>query len=356
LAKNRTPARGQKQNALAVRKHGAGAYNRARQGGEMNIDAFWRGSLKLRHLRLLIVLDDHRNVSRVATVLNLTQPAVSKALAELEDGVGLKLFDRTPRGIMPTTYGECLIQYARRVDENLARARDGLKSLVLGTSGTVSIGTLPAAASVLLPTALALFRKQFPDASAVVREGSFETLLPELRSRNIHLVVGTLLPSRSFSDLDEKVLGTKPLTLVARNRHPLCSHETLSWSDLTDQEWVLPTVGSPMRQPLEEVFLANGLALPRHCLETTSTQLVRTYVSMTDAIAFMPSDAALYFDDTGLLRSLPFHLHGVVKPTGVIWSRDHPLDPIAQRFIECLQQVSETADPRRRVSDSPEDA
>ncbi|HTK00956.1 MAG TPA: LysR substrate-binding domain-containing protein, partial [Bordetella sp.] len=77
---------------------------------------------------------------------------------------------------------------------------------------------------------------------------------------------------------------------------------------------------------------------------TTSTQLVRTYVSMTDAIAFMPSDAAHYFDETGLLRALPFHLHGLVKPTGVIWSRDHPLEPVAQRFIACLEAVSGMAD------------
>ncbi|WP_233235135.1 LysR substrate-binding domain-containing protein [Bordetella sp. LUAb4] len=306
----------------------------------MDIDAFWRGSLKLRHLRLLIALDDHRHVSRVAAVLHLTQPAVSKALAEIEDGVGLKLFERTPRGITPTSYGECLISYARRVDIDLARARDGLKSLALGTSGSVSIGTLPAAASVLLPRALAMFKQQFPDASAVVREGSFESLLPELRTRGIHLIVGTLMPSRSYSDLDEKALGTKPLTLVARNGHPLARRRQLKWADLHDREWVMPTIGSPLRRPLEEVFLSNDVPLPRYCLETTSTQLVRTYVSMTDAIAFMPSDAAQYFGGAGLLRALPLQLHGLVKPTGVIWSRDHPLDPVTQRFVACLEAVN----------------
>lgn len=307
----------------------------------MDIDSFWRGNLKLRHLRLLIVLDDHRHVGRVAAVMNLTQPAVSKALAEIEEGLGLKLFERMPRGIMPTTYGECLIQHARELDADLARARDRLKSLALGTSGSVSIGTLPAAASVLMPKALALFKRQLPDASVIVREGGFDALLPELRTRNIHLVVGTLMPYRSSSDLDEKVLGTKPLTLVARNQHPLTFRKTVSWQDIADCQWVLPTVGSPMRQPLEEVFLGNGIALPRNCLETTSTHLVRTYVSLTDAIAFMPSDAAQYFDETGLLRALPLHLTGLVKPTGVIWSRDHPLDPIALRFIRCLEEVSQ---------------
>jgi DNA-binding transcriptional LysR family regulator len=305
----------------------------------MDIDSFWRGSLKLRHLRLLIALDDQRHVGRVAALLNLTQPAVSKALAEIEEGLGLKLFERLARGIAPTSYGACLIAHARQMDADLTRTRDQLKSLVLGTSGSVSIGTLPAAATVLLPKALALFKRQLPDATVVVREGSFDTLLPELRARKIHLVVGSMLPYRSSSDLDEKNLGTKPFTLVARNGHPLTLKGSLAWSDIADCQWVLPTVGSPLRQPLEEAFLDNGVALPRNCLETTSTQLVRTYVSMTDAVAFIPSDAAHYFDETGLLRILPLHLHGLVKPAGVIWSRDHPLEPIALRFIACLEQI-----------------
>jgi DNA-binding transcriptional LysR family regulator len=309
----------------------------------MDIDSFWRGNLKLRHLRLLIVLDEHRHVGRVATVMNVTQPAVSKALAEIEEGLGLRLFERTPRGITPTSYGECLIQHARELDADLAHARDRLKSLALGTAGSVSIGTLPAAASVLMPKALALFKRELPDASVIVREGGFDALLPELRSRTIHLIVGTLVPYQSSSDLDEKVLSTKPLTLVARIEHPLTIKTTVSWQDIKDCQWVLPTVGSPMRQPLEEVFLQNGVPLPRHCLETTSTHLVRTYVSLTDAIAFMPSDAAHYFSEAGLLSALPLHLTGLVKPTGVIWSRDHPLSPIALRFIRCLEEVSQTA-------------
>jgi DNA-binding transcriptional LysR family regulator len=313
----------------------------------MDIDTYWRASLKLRHLRLLIALDEHRHVSRVAALLHLSQPAVSKALAEIEDGVGLKLFERTPRGITPTAYGECLIQHARRIDIDLSRARDGLKSLASGTSGTVAIGSLPAAAAVLLPRALVMFRQQLPDASAVIREGSFETLLPELRARKIHLVLGTLMPSRSYRDLDEKVLGTKPLTLVARKGHPLARRKTLAWRDLRGQQWVLPTMGSPMRQPLEEEFLAQGLELPAHCIETTSTQLVRTYVAMTDALAFMPSDAAYYFEETGLLRALPLHLHGLVKPTGVIWSRDFPLPPAVRRFVECLEQAARVTEPRQ---------
>jgi len=306
----------------------------------MSIDQFWEGQLKLRQLRLLIALDDHRHVGRVAAALNITQPAVSRSLAEIEEGLGVQLFDRLRRGMVPTSAGECLIQHARAISQDLSRARDAFKSLVCGTAGTISIGTLPAAAAVLLPRALALLHQQFPDVTAMVKEGSFESLLPDLRARHIHLILGTLMPSHSHRDLDERALDAKPLTLVARVGHPLLERQSIGWSDLGAWPWVLPTYGSPLRQPLEEVFISHQVPVPRHCLETTSTQLVRTYVSMTDAIAFVPSEAAEYFDESGLLRALPFCINDLVKPTGVIWCRDRPLDPLVHHFIDCLAQAS----------------
>jgi DNA-binding transcriptional LysR family regulator len=316
----------------------------------LDIDQFWRSHIKLRQLRLLIAVDDHRHIGRVAAALHVTQPAVSRALAELEEGVGVELFERTRRGMVPTPAGESLIRHAREVDIHLARARDSLKSLLSGTSGSISIGSLPAAASVLLPRALALLHRQLPDVSVTVREGSFEALLPDLRARNIRFILGTLLPSRSHSDLDELALDAKPLTLVARNGHDLLARAALDWHELDPWPWILPTVGSPLRAPLEEVFLAHGLQVPRATLETTSTQLIRTFVSMTDAIAFIPSDVADYFEHEGFLRTLPLRLDGLVRPTGLVWAHDRPLDALAQRFIDCLLQASRAGRPGEQAA------
>lgn len=165
-------------------------------------------------------------------------------------------------------------------------------------------------------------------------------MLPDLRAHTIQFIVGTLIPSRTYRDLDECTLDTKRLTLVARNGHPLSEFPSIEWKNLSAWPSVLPTNGSPLRLPLEEVFQSHGMPIPQHCLETTSTQLIRSFVSMTDAIAFMPSDAAEYFDNAGLLRALPIWLDGIVKPTGVIWIRDRALNTLERSFLQYLQKAS----------------
>ena len=143
------------------------------------LDWFIRANLKPRHLQLLVAMDDYRSLGRVAENVNVTQPAVSKTLGELERGLGVKLFERSPRGIRPTIYGECLVRHARNVLSNLSIARDELRELVSGSKGSTHIGALPAAMPALLPTSLALLKQRSPLTSVMVREATMDTLLPE---------------------------------------------------------------------------------------------------------------------------------------------------------------------------------
>src|SRR5262245_12866214 len=108
-------------------------------------------NLKARHLRLVVAIDTYRNLTQVADITHVTVPAVSKALAELERGLGLELFTRTTQGLKPTPYGECLIRHAREMLTSLNQARDELKALSTGTQGKVNIGVLPASTYALLP-------------------------------------------------------------------------------------------------------------------------------------------------------------------------------------------------------------
>src|SRR5687768_11259777 len=109
------------------------------------IDRYMRSGLRPRSLQLLVAIDELRQLGKVADFLNITQPAVSKAVAEMERGLGLKLFERTARGVHPTIYGECLIRHARVMLSDLGQARDELRGLVSGSSGTVRVGVLATA-------------------------------------------------------------------------------------------------------------------------------------------------------------------------------------------------------------------
>jgi DNA-binding transcriptional LysR family regulator len=304
------------------------------------LDAYVRTSFKPRHLQLLVALDEIRHLGKVAASINVSQPAVSKALGELERGLGLKLFERTARGVVPTAYGECLIRHARVMLSELAQARDNLRGLASGSSGNVRVGVLTTAALELLPRALAVFKSRRPGVSVLVREGTVETLLPELLLGNLDLIVGRLPDGRGAQELGEKTLMEEGVSVVAGRHHPLAGRKRLRWSDLKPYPWVLPPVNTLLREPLERVFEIHGIAMPANRIETLSVHVIRAYLHYTDAIAALAADVSRYYESLGLLAVLPLEMPKLVRPVGVVWSRHRPIAPSTQALIQCLEEVA----------------
>jgi DNA-binding transcriptional LysR family regulator len=307
------------------------------------LDTYFRASFKPRHLRLLVALDEIRNLGKVAASINLSQPAVSKALGELERGLGLKLFERTARGVIPTAYGECLIRHARAMLSELAQARDELRGLASGSSGSIRIGVLATAALELLPRALAALKARQPGIFVLVREGTVETLLPDLWLGNLDLIVGRVPEGGSSQGLEEKTLMEEGVSLVTGRHHPLARRKRVRWSDLTLYPWVLPPVNTLLREPLERAFEDHGLAMPANRIETLSVHVIRAYLHYTNAIAALSSDVSRYYESLGLLAILSLELPKLVRPVGIIWNRQRPLTPGAEALIQCLEEVATQA-------------
>lgn len=303
-------------------------------------DATIRSSFKPRSLQLLVALDDFRHLGKVAASTHVTQPAVSKALGDLERGLGLKLFERTARGVHPTIYGECLIRHARAMLSGLAQARDELQGLRSGSSGTIRVGVLATAALALLPHALALLKSRHPGMMVLVREGTMETMLPELWLGTLDLIVGRLPDARVAQGLNEKPLMEEAVTLVVGLHHPLARRRRLRWSDLGEFPWVLPPVNTLLREPLERAFEHHGVPLPANRIETLSVHVIRAYLHYTDAIAALAEHVSRYYESLGLLATLPLELPRLARPVGAIWSRQRPLAPATQVLIQCLEEAA----------------
>jgi DNA-binding transcriptional LysR family regulator len=307
------------------------------------LDWYIRANLKPRHLQLLVALDDLRHLGRVATSLHVSQPAVSLALAELEKGLGLKLFERTPRGVVPNSYGECLIRHARVVLGTLAEARDELHALQTGASGKISIGALPAVTPGLIPQAALLLKRDAPHRRVVVQEGPMETLLPELRRGGLEMVVGRLLASDLAGDLEDEPLDPGAVVLVVSRKHPLVTRRRkVLWTDLSAYPWVMPPVGSLQREPLENALQENGCSLPLDFIETLSVHVVAGYLQSSQAIGSLSRLAAQHYIQTGLLAQLPLALPNPQRPIGMMWSRHRPASPAIETFKECLRKVMRT--------------
>lgn len=301
------------------------------------LDWYIRANLKPRHLQLLVALDNFRHIGRAATSLNLSQPAVSLSLGELEKGLGLVLFERHARGVTPNAYGECLIRHARTLLANFAQAREELHALQTGAAGKVHVGALPAVTAGLLPRALAAYKTLFPTSQVMVMEGSMDGLLPELRRGALDLLVGRLM-TRSASDVHEEVLYGGRNVVVVQAGHPLTQQAGLRWPHLQDYPWILPPVGSLSREPLEVALQQHGMALPADAIETLSVSIIAGYLRQTPAIGLLSELVARDFVQAGTLAILPLELPDPRRPIGVTWLRDRALPPAAVRLVECLRR------------------
>src|SRR5262247_2730960 len=153
-------------------------------------DWYLRSRLKMRQVRLLVALDEHRNVHRAAASIAITQPAATRLLGDLEKLLGLRLFERSARGLTPNAYGESMVRHARMILSALDHSRDELNALLQGTAGKIVVGTLLVAASVLVPRAVARSKKRHPRHTVVVREGTTTAALSaSLQRGELDLVV-----------------------------------------------------------------------------------------------------------------------------------------------------------------------
>jgi DNA-binding transcriptional LysR family regulator len=311
-------------------------------------DWYLQINLKARHLHLLVAIDTYRNLTQVADVTHVTVPAVSKALAELEKGLGLTLFSRTTQGLVPTPYGDCLIRHARDMLTILHQARDELKALSSGTEGKVHIGMLPASASVLLPKALSLLKQRSPSTNVVVIEGTTGSLLPDLWQGRLDLVVGRLPPPDTLGSFEEKELLEDPVTLVTGRHHPLASKKNLKWADLHSFPWILPPPGSILRDPLERALEAHGVPLTNNYIETLSIHVVRAHLQVSDFIAVMADTPAN--DPAQPLHTLALHLPRLLRPAGVLWNRNRGLTPSAQLMVACLDEAAARLAKKNRIA------
>ncbi|RZL95335.1 MAG: LysR family transcriptional regulator [Variovorax sp.] len=303
-------------------------------------NAFLQRSLTLRHMRLLVALEELRQVGRVATALNISQPAVSKALAEIENGVGVTLFDRTPRGMVPTAHGACLLRYAHLMSNEIVRAVDELTGIEQGIAATVAVGaTAGAGTGYLLNAAILQGRERLPELTVTVSEGTREHLLRQLRTGRLDLVVGAAgdtLPA----DLDGTPLYIDAPAIVCGTRHPLAARRKPAWVDMMAEAWVLPPRTTRVRAAIEALFRRSGSAAPRVLAETLSLDLILELLAHGAALAVLPQHLARRLAMAGQVRALDVETPGLVMPVSVFTLASAAASTAIGTFKSCLVEAA----------------
>lgn len=305
-----------------------------------NPNWFLKARLKTRQLLLLIALDDYRNIHRAAEELHMTQPAASKQVKDLEEMLDVRLFERLPRGMEPTIYGETMIRHARMALTSLALAHDDIVALKAGLAGQVEVGVIMTPAMALLPRAIARIKEQAPLLRIGVQLESSNVLLDKLKHGTLDFMIGRILEKEDSTGLIYEELTEEPACAVVRPGHPLLESKNLTLEALVGRPWILPPPGSILRHRFDMMFLRAGLQPPVNVVDTTALLLVTALLQQTDALHVMPQEVAQYYASLNVMRILPIDLPCKMDAFGIIRQQDHLLSPGAELLLRAVRAAA----------------
>ncbi|WP_051244640.1 LysR family transcriptional regulator [Azohydromonas australica] len=305
-----------------------------------HIDRVLRSNLKLKHLQLLVALDQFRHLGRASEFLSLTQPAVSKTLAEVEKMFGVALFLRSTRGTEPTAYGQTVVRFARSVLADFDRTREEIAAVSSGAAGRVRVGAMVVATPVLLAQAIERIKAQSPQTTVLVEEGDLTKLLPQLRLGELDVFVGRLEPGYAAPDLETEPLYEEPMRIVCGPDHPLARRRRVTWGELSSRPWVMPPPWASSRVKLHQLFYKYQFNPPADVIETASFLVTLTCLRERGAIGFWARSVAEHYRTQGLVRILPVDVPIDLPPVGLIMLRGRLRTPAAEQFISCLREVN----------------
>lgn len=287
----------------------------------MHFERYARSSLKTRHLKLIDALSRHRSIGAVAKVMFVTQPAVSKTLAEMEAGIGVRLFERTSTGVVPTAAGACLVSYARRILGEIDRAGDALAAIADGVSETVVVGVMPGPARSMMATCIARVRSVAPHIRLVVREAPMAALLSLLQQGKIDLAIGAVMDGSVPSHLWLDGLYEDRITVCASLTFRPDRRRAVLWKKLLATDWVLPPRQNLLRSAFDEYLERCGLGPLRIAVETASVDVTMGLLGVGPTATVVPRRLAEHCERDGLLRILT-ELDGLTMPVSVCANRE----------------------------------
>ena len=296
-------------------------------------------------MRMIVALEDTGQVSTAAQVMNISQPAASRMIAEMEELLQVPLCVRRPRGIELTAYGKALGRRARSILLEIREADREIADLRTGRGGTVFLGTVTAPAIELAVPAIKRLRERYPKIEINMQVDTSAALASELLASRHDFIIARVPDHLDPRLFDTRVIGIEKACLIVRREHPLMTGEPVPIESLSDYDWVFQPSGSVLRRALEQMFLSRGIALPSRMVSTASSLLTLVTVTQTDAIAPIAQEVATFINRPGGLGGqigiLPIAFNIEVRPYSLITARNRALSPAAQTLYHFVLEQTE---------------
>jgi DNA-binding transcriptional LysR family regulator len=296
--------------------------------------------IKLKDLQIVLAVARSRNMGRAASDLAISQPAISKAVGDLEQQLGFKLFDRNRRGVEPTIYGDAVLKSALVIFDELRQGVQALEFLANPTAGEVRIGTTPPLSGGFVPAVIDRLSQKFPRIYFEILHSDVATVLRELRDRKIDLAILPLAGMACPEDMNEEILLYDRHVAIADAQSPWMRRRKLTWADVSDAPWVLPPPEFAVWKYLLGAFEAEGIEPPRITVGTLSLPAHHHLLATGRFLTMLPASMLRFGSKQLSIKALP--LKSPVKPSAVaaLTLKSRTVAPIVTLVIKIAREVA----------------
>ncbi len=301
-----------------------------------------QSQIKFRHLTTFVEVARQKSVVKAAGILSVSQPAITKTIRELEDALGVSVFERDGRGIRLTRYGDVFLRHAGAALTALRQGMDSVSQELLNAVPPVRIGALPTVSTRIMPHAMSLFLAEKTGSQVKIVTGENAVLMEQLRVGELDLVVGRLAAPEKMSGLSFEHLYSEQVVFVVRAGHPLLGGKASIFENMADFPVLMPTRGSIIRPFVEQFLIANGIGgLPTR-IETVSSAFGRAFVRSSDAIWIISAGVVATDIEDGILATLPIDTRETRGPVGLTLRTDtSPSTPLTILMQTIRQAAAE---------------
>jgi DNA-binding transcriptional LysR family regulator len=310
--------------------------------------------LRLRDLHVFFVVVQTGSLAKAAAQLNVSQPAISQLIADLEHALSVKLFDRNTRGVTLTHYGHAVLTRGRAAFDELKQGIREIEFLSDPDSGEVKFGC-PEGIAPILPPIIESFSQRHPKIILDIYEEEFASFAAKLRNRSLDFVLQRLhgrprSGDHTFDDLNVETLFDDELVVVVGMKNPLSHRRKIDLAELVDEQWILANPPSWNHKIVSEAYRLRGLRMPKVVLSTFSTHIRASMVDSGRFISTFPKSVARFYAKRFRLKMLQIELPVRPWPVAILTLKNRTMSPVAHLFIDHVRKSTASIYVGRSVS------
>ena len=294
--------------------------------------------MKLHDLHVLMAVVQAGSMSKAAALLNTTQPAVSRSIAELERTIGLRLLERNPQGIKPTPYGRALLNGGLAAFDDLRQAVKKIEFLADPTAGEVRIGSTPILAASFVSAVIDRLSRRYPRIVFHLTTAYLEPLRRELSERNLDLLIVRRFAPAADEKMDFEFLFNDCYVVAVGAQNHFARRRKIELAELASEPWTLPPPESVIGAIAREGFHASGLNYPRTTVVVDSPEVRISLLATGRFVTIFPTSILRFPTLRSEVKILPVVLPMAHVKNVIVTLKNRPPSPVAQLFIDCARE------------------